>query len=209
MYSPGSALPRSRMSKQYDDRYFERWYRERGLHSKAALTRKVAMAVATAEHYLQRPIRSVLDVGCGEGSWRAPLLKLRPKLHYRGVDSSEYAVRKYGRRRNLALASFGQLGELRFGQAVDLLVCSDMLHYVPNAELKRGLAGFDELCDGVAFIEVFSKEDDIVGDKNGFLPRRASWYRQQFAAAGLRACGSHIYLSSHLGAHASALETQA
>ncbi|KFN44851.1 class I SAM-dependent DNA methyltransferase [Arenimonas oryziterrae] len=197
------------MSKIYDDRYFDRWYRERGLHSPAALARKVAMAVAIAEYYLQRPIRSVLDVGCGEGGWRAPLLKLRPKLHYQGVDSSEYAVRKYGRRRNLALATFGQLEQLRFGQPADLLVCSDVLHYVPNAELKRGLAGFGELCDGVAFIELYTRDDAIVGDKHGFLPRRAAWYRAQFATAGLRACGSHAYLSPHLAGQASALEVPA
>jgi hypothetical protein len=46
------------------------------------MARKVALAVASAEYYLERPIRSVLDIGCGEGAWRAPLLKLRPKVEY-------------------------------------------------------------------------------------------------------------------------------
>lgn len=194
------------MSKQYDAAYFDRWYRRRDKRSPADLARKVAMAVAVAEYYLQRPIRSVLDLGCGEGAWRAPLLKLRPRLNYQGVDSSEYAVRKYGARRNIALATFGQMEQLRLGPAADLLVCSDVLHYVPNAELKRGLSAFGELCDGVAFIELFTTEDDIVGDKHGFLPRRAAWYRTQFAHAGLIACGSHAYLSPHLAGQAAALE---
>ena len=88
-------------------------------------------------------------------------------------------------------------------------MCSDVLHYVPDAEVRRGLSGFDDLCDGVAFIEVFTKEDDIVGDFDGFLPREADWYRKQFRAAGLRACGSHLYLSPHLSGHGSSLETQA
>ena len=194
------------MNKIYDDAYFQRWYRGRGMAAGASLARKVAMALAIAEFYLERPIRSVLDVGCGEAPWRAPLLKLRPRLHYQGVDSSEYAVARYGRSRNIALASFGQLGELRFGQPVDLLVCSDVIHYVPTAELKRGLAGFAEHCDGVAFLELYARDDDIAGDKHGFLPRSAAAYRKWFAQAGFIACGSHAYLSENLHANAVALE---
>jgi SAM-dependent methyltransferase len=192
--------------KTYDAAYFQRWYRGRGMAAPAALARKVAMAVAMAEFYLQRPIRSVLDVGCGEAAWRAPLLKLRPKLHYQGVDSSEYAVSRYGRSRNIALASFGQLGQLRLGAPVDLLVCSDVIHYLPTAELKRGLAGFREHCDGLAFLELYTGEDDIAGDKLGFLARPARSYRRWFAEAGFVACGSHGYLSENLHANAVALE---
>ena len=193
------------MTKVYDRSYFDRWYRHPGARGACALARKVALALATTEYFLERPVRSVLDVGCGEGRWRAPLLKLRPRLHYQGVDSSEYAVRRYGRARNIGLASFGQMAELRFGQAADLLVCSDVLHYVPDKELERGLSGFAELCDGIAFVEVYTREDAIAGDLHGFLPRRADWYRRRFAAAGWRACGPHLYLSPHLAGHAAAL----
>jgi SAM-dependent methyltransferase len=195
------------VSKSYDAAYFRRWYRGAHATPRADLARKVAMAVAIAEFYWQRPIRSVLDVGCGEGAWRAPLLALRPKLRYQGVDSSEYAVARYGRRRNIALASFGQLGQLRFGEPADLLVCSDVMHYVPTAELRRGLSGFSELCDGVAFLELYARGDEIRGDKLGFLSRPASSYRRWFREAGFVACGSHAYLSPNLHANAVALET--
>ena len=195
------------MSKQYDAAYFRRWYRGARATPQAELARKVAMAVAIAEFYWQRPIRSVLDVGCGEGAWRAPLLKLRPRLHYRGVDASEYAVARYGRTRNLALATFGQLEHLRFGPPADLLVCSDVIHYVPTTELRRGLSGFSELCDGVAFLELYARGDQIRGDKDGFLSRPAASYRRWFREAGFVACGSHAYLSPNLHANAVALET--
>ena len=193
------------MTKSYDRAYFERWYRRRAGDG-AALARKVALAVATAEYYLQRPIRSVLDVGCGEAAWRAPLLKLRPRLHYQGVDSSEYAVARHGRRRNIALASFGQLAQLRFDAPADLLVCSDLMHYLPTAELRRGLSGFDELCDGVAFLEVYGSDDAILGDTVGFTKRPARFYRKAFVDAGLTPCGSHCYLSAHLRGQATKLE---
>jgi SAM-dependent methyltransferase len=194
------------VGKQYDAAYFRRWYRGAHATPRADLARKVAMAVAIAEFYLQRPIRSVLDVGCGEAAWRAPLLQLRPKLRYQGVDSSEYAVARYGRRRNIALAGFGQLDSLRFGEPADLLVCSDVIHYVPTAELRRGLSGFEELCDGVAFLELYARGDDIRGDKLGFISRPAASYRRWFREAGFVACGSHAYLSPNLHANAVALE---
>ena len=193
--------------KQYDAAYFQRWYRKLGAEHRQGLARKVALAVALAEFHLERPVRSVLDVGCGEAAWRAPLLKLRPGLRYQGVDSSEYAVARYGRSRNIALASFGQLDQLRFGAPVDLLVCSDVIHYVPTAELRRGLSGITEHCQGVAFLDLYTKEDAIAGDLRGFLPRRAADYRRWFAEAGLTACGSQAYLTPALRDRAAALET--
>jgi SAM-dependent methyltransferase len=81
--------------KTYDEAYFDRWYRGKHASDDKALARKVAVAVAVAELHLGRPIRLVLDIGCGEAPWRKPLLKLRPGLHYQGVDASEYVVRRY------------------------------------------------------------------------------------------------------------------
>ena len=194
------------MSKTYDQRYFDTWYRQRDLGGKAALARKVALAVALAEYHLGRPIRSVLDVGCGEGAWRAPLLALRPKLFYMGVDSSEYAIARHGVRRNLHWLPFGDLEVLPPMGPVDLLVCSDVMHYLTDEELKRGLREFARLCDGVAFLEVFAEGDEIIGDLHEMRRRPAAWYRRAFQRAGFTAAGSHTYLSARVAAAATALE---
>jgi SAM-dependent methyltransferase len=196
------------MPKQYDRQYFERWYRHPALRVSRGQTleRKVRLALVLSEYYLGRSVRSVLDVGCGEGAWRAPLLRLRPGLQYRGIDPSDYAVLRFGRRRNLQQARFGQLEHLRFGPPVDLLVCSDVMHYVPSDELRRGLSGFAELCNGVAFLEVFAREDDPEGDREGFIARRSAWYRAAFAAAGFTSVGSHCWLSPSLCNEAAELE---
>ena len=194
------------MAKQYDRRYFDTWYRRRGIGGAQRLARKVALAVATAEYHLERPIRSVLDVGCGEGAWRAPLLALRPKLRYLGFDSSEYAIARHGARRNLHLAAFADFAHLRPCPPVDLLVCSDVLHYLPLKELDRGLPGLADLCGGVAFLEAFAREDETEGDAVDFQARPAAFYRRRFAALGLRQCGSHCWLSPALAANAAALE---
>lgn len=200
------------MSKQYDREYFQRWYRDPSLRreaigGRARLERKVALAVATAEYWLERPLRSVLDVGCGEGAWQPVLAKLRPKARYLGFDSSEYAVRRFGARRGLHLAAFGDFAGLRPCPPADLLVCSDVLHYLDARELDRGLPGLAELCGGVAFLETFTAGDEIDGDTHGFRRRPAGFYRERFRRAGFAPLGSHLYLGPELVDAASTLET--
>ena len=194
------------MTKHYDRAYFDRWYRDGGIGGPARLARKVALAVATAEYHLERPIRSVLDIGCGEGAWRAPLRKLRPRVQYLGFDASEYAIARHGRTRNLRLARFGDFATLRPCAPADLLVCSDVLHYLPTRELDRGLPALADLCGGVAFIEVFAREDETEGDDHDFQPRPAAFYRRRLRAVGLQPLGSHCWLSPALVPQAAALE---
>ena len=205
-------MPNRTSAKHYDRTYFERWYRGQTtsgsqIGGPARLARKVGLAVATAEYHLERPIRSVLDLGCGEGAWRAPLLKLRPKLHYLGFDSSHYAIARFGARRNLHHARFGDFEVLRPCAPVDLLVCSDVLHYLDRRELDRGLSGIAELCAGVAFLETFTREDGIDGDTHEFKRRLAKFYRQRFEDLGLSPLGSHLWLAPALRDGLAALET--
>lgn len=196
------------MTKRYDRAYFDRWYRPPGgtPGGTALLRRKVALAVAVCEYYLGREVRSVLDIGCGEGAWRAPLRRLRPGVEYLGLDSSDYAIGRYGRARNLRRVDFAQLAELRFDRSADLLVCSDVLHYLDADTLRRGLSGFAELGHGLAWIELFCGGDPVEGDEEGWYRRPASFYRKAFAEAGLLAVGSHAYLLPPLHTEAVALE---
>src|SRR5678815_381994 len=168
--------------KQYDRAYFDRWYRNprTRIHQRAAIARKVAMAVAAAEYLIQRPIESVLDVGCGEGPWQPILAKLRPKAFYIGVDSSEFAVRRWGRRRNLRLGGFAELATLGLGNPYDLVVCSDVLHYVPDRDLDAGLAALRALLNGVAWIEFFASNDRITGDFRDMKRRTAAAWDRRF-----------------------------
>lgn len=195
-------------TKQYDRAYFDRWYRSggSGARHRAELGRKVAMVVALAEYFLGHPLRRVLDVGCGEGHWRAPLKRLRPEVHYLGLDPSGYAVQRFGRARNIHPLAFGQLAEQRFVAPFDLIICANALQYIGPAEVRRGLSGFAELLEGMAFIETYVRGDEVDGDADGFRQRNASWYRKAFAEAGLVACGPHAWLSAALADGAPALE---
>ncbi|MCX7514393.1 class I SAM-dependent DNA methyltransferase [Frateuria hangzhouensis] len=199
------------MPKTYDRAYFDKWYRDprHAVASSTELKRKVTLAVAQAEYYLGRPLRNVLDIGCGEAPWRAPLRALRPGVQYRGLDASAYVVARYGRSRNIGLARFGQLEHLRFDSRVDLIVCTDVLHYLKPAEIRAGLVGIVEMLEGVAFLEVFTSRDEVVGDREGFFSRPPAWYLRHFGQAGLLPCGSHGYLGPRLERHVAALERAA
>jgi SAM-dependent methyltransferase len=154
----------------------------------------VALAVAVTESVLARPLRSVLDVGCGEGRWQPVVRRLRPHASYLGIDSSDYAVERFGGRRNLRLGTFEDLHLHRFERPFDLVVCSDVLHYLTEDEIEAGIPTIAELTQGVALLDTFTTADEIVGDEAGFHWRRPEWYRRVFESAGLRPIGLQMYV---------------
>ena len=164
------------------------------------------MVASVAEHLLGRKLRSVLDVGSGEGVWGRELRRMRPGLRYLGVDPSEYVVARYGRRRNIRLGSFEQLAELHLGRDYDLIVCADMLQYVADQPLQRGIRHLASLLGGVAFLEAYTTGDDMEGDLEGWHPRSKQRYRRIFADAGLVACGLHCYVTPRVAERAVELE---
>lgn len=198
----------ARPPKRYDRAYFDRWYRNPRTRVITAgdVERKARLAVAAAEYFLERPVRTVLDIGAGEGNWRPALRKLRPRVAYQGVDPSEYVVRRYGARRNIRLGSFDALDELEVGGPFDLVVCVGVMNYLTRRELARGLEVIAALTTGVAFLEVWAREDEIVGDRAGWHDHPASYYRRLFREAGLIPCGLHCYAGPALRDRVSALE---
>lgn len=198
--------------KVYDRAYFDAWYRDsrKAIVRRADLERKVAMALCAAEHLIGRPVETVLDVACGEGAWQPILKARRPRLRYLGLDTSAYAVRRYGRTRHLRFGSWGQLAELRFGAPFDLVVCSDALHYVPTREVVRGLSGLPGLVGGVAYLDFLTADDDLEtgleGDLAGFRRRTAAWYRKRLRATGLVECGLGFWAAAALAPALAALE---
>lgn len=196
------------MTKRYDREYFQRWYHDRRtrVNTHAEVRRKVALAIATTEYFLRRQVRSVLDVGCGEGAWLPHLQAFRPRVRYLGLDSSEYAVERYGRKRNIRLATFAELPSLHLGR-FDLVICSDVLHYVPDEEMRAGLPAIVRACEGIAFVEVLTKEDDVLGDLHAFIHRPGSWYRASFRKAGLQHVAPYCWASPALRNTLAELET--
>jgi SAM-dependent methyltransferase len=194
--------------KRYDRAYFDRWYRDPRTRVKSAaeIARKVRMALGVAEYLLDRPVRSVLDVGSGEGAWRAPLRRLRPGVRYVGVDPSEYVVARFGARRGIVLGDVEHLDRLALAGPFDLVVCCDVLNYLPDAALARGLRNLRDLLGGVAYLELFDADDEMAGDTRGWHHRPARYYRSLLRRRGLVACGMHCYVGEALAPDVATLE---
>ena len=195
--------------KHYDQSYFQRWYRNPRTRviTPADTRRKAQLAIAAAEYMLGRQVRTVLDVGAGEGTWLAALRGLRPRVRYTGVDPSEYAVRRFGKRRNIHWGMFGELDAVGLlARTYDLIVCCGVVNYLSKPELERGLGVIASILEGVAFIEVWTSADDVVGDRRGWQEHSPGYYRRIFGRAGLVRCGLHCYVGPALAGEIAALE---
>jgi len=184
----------------YDQAYFDKWYRHphHRVKTPVELRRQVAFVLRMAEWVLGRPVKSVLDVGCGEGQWLPELKRIRPRVHYDGVDPSAYAVARYGRRRRLQQGGIEDLETLALRSAYDLVVCCGMLNYLAPSVLRAGLQQVAAKTEGMAYLELFTSADNIEGDTNWPAPRAGKWYRAMMRAAGLTSIGMHGYVpTSH------------
>lgn len=196
------------MPKHFDERYFDRWYRDPRFRvgTAADLQRLVRFAVASAEYVLARPVRTVLDVGAGEGRWAPVLRRLRPRARYHGVDPSEYAVSRYGHRRNIVRGTLDDLDALFGDRAFDLVVCCSVLNYLPRAEMTRGIESIARHTGGLAYLEIYAATDDVEGDTAGWHSESAASYRRIARDAGLIPCGLSCYVSESMRDHLVALE---
>ncbi len=171
-----------------------------------AVERKVRMVLGIAEFLLDRPVRSLLDVGCGEGSWQPILKRLRPRARYLGVDSSAYAVSRFARARHIRHGEFGRLDALELRRRFDLVVCCDVLHYVPTRALKAGLAQLARHGRGIFYLEAYTRGDAVDGDHRDFHARSAAFYRHLFRGAGLAPVGPHCWAGPEVAESLVALE---
>jgi trans-aconitate methyltransferase len=196
------------VTKQYDKAYFDQWYHDpaRRVITPAAVARKVRLVLGVAEALLERPVKSVLDVGCGEGAWREHLRRERPGIRYTGVESSEYVIERFGRTRDIRSGSFGTLANVALDGPYDVIVVCDVLQYVPDAELAPGLAALASLLGGVAYLEAYTTDDEVEGDRAAWHERSAAAYTRHFGKVGLIGVGMHCWVGAELRENTAALE---
>jgi len=196
------------VTKQYDQAYFDRWYRDprHKVTTSAGVRRKVKLVLGIAEVLLERPVKRILDVGCGEAPWRSHFLDERPNAEYVGIDSSDYVVERFGRRRGIRHGTFGTVGQVGLTERFDVIVCCDVLQYVRSEEMGPGLRGIAALLDGAAYLEAFTNADELEGDKRHWHQRTPAWYRHAFRDAGLTAVGMHTFVGERLRGTTLALE---
>jgi SAM-dependent methyltransferase len=186
------------VGKPYDADYFEKWYRDpvHRVRTPAEFGRQVDFVLHLAEWVLERRVKRVLDVGCGEGQWGVALRKRRPGLEYTGVDPSSWAVETHGDKRGLLEGGITDLDRLLPRSAqFDLVLCVGMLNYLDAATLRRGLRQVAKRTAGLAYLELFAQGDAYEGDTDWPTPKPAAWYRTTLQSAGFVPVGMQCYVT--------------
>ena len=168
--------------------YYRRYYEDpRTAVTSAAEMRARACLIAAFTAHLGLPVRRVLEAGCGTGLLHAELRRVLPRAHYLGLESSEYLCRRYG-------WQHGRLEDYRPATPFDLVICYDVLQYLPREAAQRALANFARLTRGVLYFSALTRLDFAHNcDRRRTDPdvhlRSGRWYRQRltrkFREAGL------------------------
>ncbi|WP_025770488.1 class I SAM-dependent methyltransferase [Thioalkalivibrio sp. HK1] len=177
----------------FDDAYFERFYLDpRTRIGDENGARKLGRFIGAYLDWLDIPVRRIVDLGCGLGRLREPLLDAFEKASYTGVDRSEYLCREYGWVQESA-ATF------RSNTRFDLVICNDVLQYLDDGEAKESLENMAALCRGALFFDALTLDDwQSVCDRSltddHCHIREGRWYRKRLAPAFI-AIGGGMFIS--------------
>jgi SAM-dependent methyltransferase len=167
---------------EFDREYYRRFYLDPGtaVTSRAEM-RARADLIAGCIGYLGLPVHRILDAGCGLGLLRAPLLRRLRDAEYLGLECSVYLCRRYGWRR-------GSIATLRTRERFDLVICYDVLQYLPAAQARRAIANLGRLCRGALYFGALTREDwqhNCDQRRTHRVPdlRSGAWYRRELSRA--------------------------
>jgi SAM-dependent methyltransferase len=176
----------------FDHAYYRRYYFDphTAVTSRSEMRARARLIGAFVDH-VGLPVRRILDAGCGTGLLRAPLRRALPKAAYVGLEVSEYLCRRYGWRS-------GPVQDFRADTPFDLVICYDVLQYLPQREAARALANLARLCRGVLYFSALTRADWRHNcDRRRTDPevhlRAGEWYRARLRRA-FREVGAGFWL---------------
>jgi SAM-dependent methyltransferase len=193
----GAAEPKS-----FGADYYQRYYGdERTRVSDVREIHRLATFVAGYLRYLQVPVRTILDIGCGVGNWRTVASELWPRARYYGVEYSEHLCKQYGWHQgsitNLDPAT--ELGRPTF----DLVVCQGVLQYLDDRAVVAALKNLARWSDSALYLEALTERDwqencdQSVTDGDVHL-RPGSFYRERLRKH-FQDCGGGVFCSRRAG----------
>ena len=189
-------------SKPFGPDYYRRFYGDAETRvSDLGEIRRLGGFVAAYLHYLQVPVRSVLDIGCGVGHWQRVASELWPRARYFGVEYSEHLCERHGWMRG-SITDFDP-AEATGRETFDLVVCQGVLQYLDNRAAARALHNLGEWTDGALYLEALTARDwqencdRSVTDGDVHL-RSASFYRRRLKP-NFQNCGGGVFCSRRAG----------
>lgn len=138
---------------EFDEAYYERHYggeasRVHGPKEIGHLATMITSYVA----WLGGTIDSVLDVGAGTGLMRDHFRAHHPHVHYRSLEVSPFAAKRYGH-------ELADISSFRTSDTFDLVVCQGVLQYLDDARCERAIDRLGELASGFLYLEAITERD--------------------------------------------------
>lgn len=175
----------------FDGAYYRRFYEDAdtAILDTETARKEVAFVIAFC-NYIGLQIKRFSDVGAGTGWWATEFAKQYSSCNViESFDSSSAACEVYGHR-HVAVEKLG-------GRQSDLVVCRDVLRYVPDSGIDEALRRLAKKCRGVLYIHAITSDDDIdedASDMEGLF--RSTWfYRDRLLDAGFIDCGMGLFVS--------------
>ncbi|HEY0799740.1 MAG TPA: class I SAM-dependent methyltransferase [Steroidobacteraceae bacterium] len=143
----------------------------------AAEMRSRAAVIASALRQCQIPIRSILDAGCGIGLLREPFKQLLPRARYVGLEASDYLCSRFDWIQ-------GSVIDFAPRKPFDLVVCYDVLQYLPDDAASRAIANLAKLTCAALYVSALTTEDwrencDRNRTDRAVHLRSGAWYRRR------------------------------
>ena len=165
---------------RFDARFYDRYYRDpatRVASRDDAL--RLGRFICAYTSYLGFRVRRVLDAGCGLGHMRKPVREFFPHARYVGLEASGYLCRRHGWVR-------ASIADYAPRTPFDLVICHDVLQYLPDREAVPALGNLARLCRGALYFSVLTAEDwrrnaDRARTDSGMRLRPVGWYRSRLA----------------------------
>jgi trans-aconitate methyltransferase len=164
--------------QNFDAGYYRRFYLRAATRAMSQPeTERRAAVVASVVAQLELPVKRILDMGCGLGWFKQPLLKVFPKASYTGVEYSDYLCKEYGWQQGSVVDYQGR-GEF------DLIICCDVLQYLDDKAATQAINNLARLCRGALYLHVPTQHDwqtlmDPSGTDDKVHVRKGSWYQKQ------------------------------
>jgi 2-polyprenyl-3-methyl-5-hydroxy-6-metoxy-1,4-benzoquinol methylase len=159
--------------------------------------RSRAALISSILKQCQIPVRNILDAGCGIGLLRKPFKEFLPRARYVGLEASAYLCSRFH-------WTCGSVVDFAPRSAFDLVVCYDVLQYLPDAQAERAIANLSRLSNAALYVSALTTKDwrdncDRSRTDRAVHLRTRAWYRRRLSKS-FRYVGFGVWLRKNVTA---------